>query len=299
MSDENFKSGFVSLIGAPNAGKSTLLNTLLKQKLSIVSRKPQTTRQKIVGILTDKNYQIVFLDTPGIIEPKYLLHEVMMKSAINAVNDSDIIAVLIDAKNFESEISKPELKNLLEKISKTKIFLLINKIDTISKNNILPMISMAKKVFKFDEIIPISGLENLNTNSFIEQIEKNLPIHQPYFPIDEISDTSEKFFVSEIIREKIFKIYKKEIPYSTTVQIVEFKEREKGKFFIHAEIFVERNSQKGIIVGNKGLMLKKIGEYARNDIEKFLHHKIFLKLFVKVKTDWKSNSKNLKEFGYN
>ena len=301
MSEGIFKSGFVSIIGAPNAGKSTLVNAILNQKLSIVSRKPQTTRHKITGILSDEKSQIVFLDTPGLLEPKYLLHEVMMKSAMSTIDDADIILLVIDVKRFEEELNTAEIKSALQKISKLKsnIFLLINKIDSINKDALIPLIIKANEVFNFNEVIPISGLENLNTKHLVEVILKYLPVHPAYYPLEDISDANEKFFVSEIIREKIFKLFKKEIPYSTTVQITEFYEREKKKFYISADIIVERDSQKGILIGVGGEMLRKVGEISRYDIEKLLNHKVYLKLFVKVEKDWKQNKKGLRELGYN
>ena len=211
MSEENFKSGYVALLGAPNAGKSTLLNSLLQQKLSIVSRKPQTTRHKIIGLASTKNYQIVFLDTPGLIEPKYLLHQIMMKSALSAIEDANIVALLVDVKYCEYELSQPEMQKALAKISRLglKTFILINKIDTINKAEIIPLILKAQSIFPFDEIIPISGLKQINTDNLIELFLKYLPVHPPFFPLDDLSNADDKFFVSEIIREKIFKLYKK------------------------------------------------------------------------------------------
>ncbi len=295
----HFKSGYVAIIGEPNVGKSTLMNSLIGQKISAVTSKPQTTRHKILGILSTEQYQIVFHDTPGLLKPKYLLHEVMLRLAKAALNDADIILFMIDATNPQIDIDSIEAINLrwLNKIKKP-VFLLINKIDLIKKQNILPIIAFYSERYPFKEIIPISALNLHKTEDLIKTLVKELPVHSPYYPLGIVSESNERFFVSEIIREKIFEKFRDEVPYSTTVDIVEFKERKKGNDYISAEIYVERNSQKGILIGKQGSALKEIGELARHDIEEFLQHPVYLDLYVKVRSKWRDDATQLKQFGY-
>ena len=293
------KAGYVALIGEPNVGKSTLMNTLLGQKISIVTDKPQTTRHKILGILTGENYQIVFLDTPGIITPRYLLQEVMMHFATSALDDADIVLLLVDAEKVRDGAYQKE-ETALKKIreAKKKTLLAINKIDRVEKYELLPMIDMFSKAFPFAEIYPLSALKSEGTEELVTTIVRYLPEHPPYYPADMVSAAPEKFFVGEIIREKIFDQFSQEIPYSATVDVVAFNEREKKKHFISAEIFVERQSQKGILIGKGGLALKSVGEKARKDIEKFLGHPVFLELHVKVRENWRAEDAWLKRLGY-
>jgi GTP-binding protein Era len=299
METVNHKAGYVALVGLPNVGKSTLMNTLLKQKISIVTDKPQTTRHKILGILTGENYQIVFLDTPGIIKPKYLLQEVMMQYASSALDDADVVLLLVDAEKVKRQAYQKE-ETAFEKIreAKKKTFLAINKIDRVEKAELLPMIDSFSKAFPFEEILPLSALNQEGTDELITTIVRHLPEHPPYYPADMVSEAPEKFFVGEIIREKIFDQFSQEIPYSTTVDIIAFNEREKKKHFISAEIFVERQSQKGILIGKGGLALKSVGEKARRDIEGFLGHPVFLELHVKVRENWRAEDAWLKRLGY-
>ena len=299
METVNHKAGYVALVGEPNVGKSTLMNTLLKQKISIVTDKPQTTRHKILGILTGENYQIVFLDTPGIIKPKYLLQEVMMQYASSALDDADVVLLLVDAEKVKRQAYQKE-ETAFEKIreAKKKTFLAINKIDRVEKAELLPMIDSFSKAFPFEEILPLSALNQEGTDELITTIVRHLPEHPPYYPADMVSEAPEKFFVGEIIREKIFDQFSQEIPYSTTVDIIAFNEREKKKHFISAEIFVERQSQKGILIGKGGLALKSVGEKARRDIEGFLGHPVFLELHVKVRENWRAEYAWLKRLGY-
>jgi GTPase len=299
METSQHKAGYVALVGEPNVGKSTLLNTLLKQKISIVTRKPQTTRHKILGILGGDGYQVVFLDTPGIIKPRYLLQEVMMQYASSALGDADIVLLLVDAEKVKGKIYDKDA-SVLEKIreAKKKTFLAINKIDTVQKGDLLPMIDTFSKVFAFDEIFPISALKGEGIEELVATIIRTLPEHPPFYPGDIVSEAPEKFFVGEIIREKIFDQYSQEIPYSTTVDIVAFNEREKRKHFISAEIFVERQSQKGILIGKEGSALKSLGEKARKGIEEFLGHRVFLELHVKVRENWRGEETWLKRLGY-
>lgn len=297
--NENFKAGYVTIFGEPNVGKSTLMNAILNTKLSITTSKPQTTRRKILGIYSDKEAQIVFLDTPGLIEPRYLLQERMVDAIHNALDECDIILVVIDVtkkvlNNFESKL----IPVLVPYENKKNIFLVINKIDLITKEEVLQIIDSMKNKFKFDEIIPLSALHQFNVQELTSTIKKYLPVHPPYFPPDILSQEPVRFFIGEIIREKIFEAYQDEIPYSTEVVVVEYKEREKGKDYINAEIFVERESQKKIIIGKDGQALKRVGELARKDIENFVGKGVYLELYVKVRENWRDNPRWMKTFGY-
>ena len=295
----HYKAGYVALIGEPNVGKSTLMNALLKQKISIVTNKPQTTRHKILGILSTENYQIIFLDTPGLITPKYLLQEVMMQYATSALADADVAVLIVDAENVKRQANRKD-DAVIEKLHGTKknTFLAINKIDRVGKSELLPMIDAFSKMFPFKEILPLSALKSEGTEDLVATIVRYLPEHPPFYPTDVVSQAPEKFFVAEIIREKIFEQFSEEIPYSTSVDIVTFNEREKKKHFISAEIFVERQSQKGIMIGRGGAALKSVGETARKDIEKFLGHSVFLELHVKVRENWRGEVAWLKRLGY-
>lgn len=297
--NENFKSGYVTIFGEPNVGKSTLLNAVLNTKLSITTPKPQTTRRKILGIYSDDSSQIIFLDTPGLIEPKYLLQKKMVDAIHSALDECDGILAVVDVsqkvlKNFESKL----IPILLPFVGRKFIFLVINKIDLITKEELLQLIDSMKNKFKFDEIIPVSALHQFNVKDLTETIKKYLLAHPPYFPTDILSQEPERFFIGELIREKIFETYRDEIPYSTEVVVVEFKERPKGKDYIYAEIYVERESQKKIIIGKDGEKLKRVGEKARKDIEQFLGRPVYLELYVKVREDWRDNPFWVKTFGY-
>lgn len=294
------KCGYVSIIGLPNAGKSTLLNLLLGQKLSITTSKPQTTRKKILGILSEENYQIIFQDTPGILNPEYLLQKKMLEFVQQAVKDADVLLLLVDIvsdpmgdKTFSDETVKQVLQN-----KSWKKVLVINKIDLSDQNAVNNLMAKCEKEFEFEKIIPVSALTGFNSESVLNTILEFLPVHPKFYPEDYISDAPEKFYVSEIIREKIFEQYKEEIPYSTEVVIEEFKEQEGRKDLIYASIIVERESQKPIIIGKKGDALKKLGQAARADIEEFLERPVFLDIRVKVKDKWRSDAKMLKYFGY-
>ena len=292
----SFKSGFVAIIGEPNAGKSTLVNHYLGQNLSVVTKKPQTTRQKILGILTKEYFQIIFLDTPGLIEPKYLLQEAMVKSANKAIADADVVLLMSDITQFvksRNDLILDKLKNI-----KKPVILALNKVDLIFKNKIPEMINFYKNLYPFREIIPISALKGDGTPQLLDAIVNELSVHQPFYPHDILSDYPEKFFVSEIIRKNIFEFYKEEVPYSAAVNIVEFSEKEGRKDLIRAEIVVEKESQKGILIGKNGQMLKAIGEKSRIEIEEFLGREIYLELFVKVRANWRNNAEWLKRFGY-
>jgi GTP-binding protein Era len=298
MEKKNFKSGFVAIVGKPNAGKSTLLNSFLGQKLSIVTPKAQTTRNKITGILTGKNYQIVFFDTPGIFEPSYKLQKYMVNNAVKSASSADLILLMIDALSKPDDSEKNVIKIIKE--MKKKTVLVLNKVDKIpDKGLLLPLIAEYNSLYGFDEIVPISALRGDGVSKLLDIILQSLSDGGMYYPEDEISDMPERFFVAEIIREKLFMQTQEEIPYSTTVQTDEMKTREDGKMYIRATIYVERGSQKGIIIGNKGSMLKKIGQEARQSIERWLDAPVYLDLWVSVKSDWRDKDFNLREFGYN
>jgi GTP-binding protein Era len=294
------KSGFVSIIGKPNAGKSTLMNALIGEKLSITNSKPQTTRKKILGILSGESFQIIFLDTPGILNPEYLLQEKMLKYVISSVKDSDLILLILDVNadpNGIQMLNDETVSGILGDNSTRKI-LILNKIDLSNQEIIETLIKKIDSLRIFNNIIPVSATEKFNLESLTEAITDLLPEHPKYFPDDQLSDANERFFVSEIIREKIFEFYSQEIPYSAEVVIEEFKERENSKDYILASIIVERESQKPIILGKKGDAIKRIGQISRESIEKFLQHEVYLELRVKVREKWRSNPNMLKSFGY-
>lgn len=288
------KSGFVNIIGNPNVGKSTLLNSMIGQDISIITNKAQTTRHRIKGILSDKNYQIVFSDTPGIIKPAYKLQESMMQYVKSAFQDADVILYVV-------EIGEQGLKDeeIFEKIKKLKIplIILLNKIDLVSQDKVLLEIENWKRKFSKAIVLPISALNKFNINEIIDAIVEVLPISPPYYSKDDVTDKSERFFIEEIIREKILKHYKKEVPYSVEISVEEFFEEE-DIIRIRAIIYVLRESQKGILIGHKGLGLKRIGTEARKDIEKMLDKKVFLATPIKVKKDWRNDNNQLKKFGY-
>ena len=286
-------------MGEPNVGKSTLMNRLLGQKISIVTSKPQTTRHKILGILSNDRAQMIFLDTPGIITPHYALHEAMMHSAGTAIDDADVLLFMIDASSPGSD-DPASHHQVFERLAGVKkpVYLVINKIDLVQKAALLPVIDAFAKRFPFGEILPVSGLTGDGVQELLGVIESGFPEHPPLYPPDIVSDHQERFFVAEIIREKIFIACQDEMPYSTTVDIVEFKERAKGKWFISADIYVERDSQKGIVIGKRGAKLREIGSQARRDIEAFLQNPVFLELHVKVREGWRDQEDWLKRLGY-
>ncbi len=294
---KKYKAGYVAIVGEPNVGKSTLLNAMLDQKISIVTKKPQTTRQRVLGILSREDAQIIFLDTPGLLKPKYLLHKEMVKHAESALADADIILVLTDAVR-KTELPE-EVRLRVLPLCKTKpVFLVINKVDKINKAELLPVIQTFVKKRQFKEIVPISALKRDNLDDLLKTIIQYLPEHEAFYPKDIVSEYPERFFVAEFLREKLFEKFREEIPYSTAVEIREFKEREKGKTLINADIIVERDSQKGIVIGRKGEALKEIGTVARKGIEYFLQHEVFLELHVKVREKWRENETIIRQLGY-
>lgn len=296
----NHRTGYAAILGLPNSGKSTLLNVLLGQKLSIITSKPQTTRKRILGILSEEDYQIIFLDTPGILSPSYLLQEKMMEDVKTSLDDADVILLVIDVAEDplgEILLNQEFISESVLKSSKPKL-LVINKVDLSNQEKVSELLKHFEKRKSFEEIIPISAALNFNIQRVKEEIIRFLPEGPKLFPDDQVTDANERFFVSEIIREKILEHYRDEIPYSSEVLIIEFKEREEGKNFISAEIVVERDSQKAIIIGKGGAAIKKLGQAARESIEKFLQKDVFLELRVKVRRKWRSDENMLKSFGY-
>lgn len=294
---EQFKAGYVAIVGEPNVGKSTLLNALLNQKISIVTPKPQTTRQRVLGILSQESVQIIFFDTPGLLRPKYLLHEKMVQFAESALQDADVILVLTEVARGTG--LPPVVEQVIAKFAgKKKMMLVINKVDAISRDQVLPIIDHFAREGKFGEIIPVSALKAENLGTLLTTIVKDLPHHPPFYPPDIVSEQPERFFVAEFIREKIFELFHEEIPYSTAVDILEFKEREEGKTYINADIIVERDSQKGILIGKGGTALKKVGQKARKEIEQFMGMPVYLDLHVKVREKWRESENWLKRLGY-
>ena len=290
----NHKSGFVNIVGSPNVGKSTLMNAMLGEKLSIVTSKAQTTRHRILGIVNEPEYQVVFSDTPGVVNAAYKMHEAMMGYVNSSLKDADILLFITDP--FESEMNH---KETLAKIQKLKIpvFCLINKIDLVDQAKVEERMDYWKEQLPNSEMIPISALHTFNLEKIWATILDLLPESPPYFDKEEISDRPVRFFVSEIIREKIFELCKKEIPYSSQVEIDTYLD-EGTLIRIRAVIIVERDSQRGIIIGKGGDMLKRIGTQARKDLEKFLDKKVFLESFVKVDKDWRMSDSKLKKYGY-
>lgn len=296
----NHRTGYAAILGLPNSGKSTLLNVLLGQKLSIITSKPQTTRKRILGILSEEDYQIIFLDTPGILSPSYLLQEKMMEDVKTSLDDADVILLVIDVAEDplgEILLNQEFISESVLKSSKPKL-LVINKVDLSNQEKVSELLKHFEKRKSFEEIIPISAALNFNIQRVKEEIVRFLPEGPKLFPDDQVTDANERFFVSEIIREKILEHYRDEIPYSSEVLIIEFKEREEGKNFISAEIVVERDSQKAIIIGKGGTAIKKLGQAARESIEEFLQKDVFLELRVKVRKKWRSDENLLKSFGY-
>ncbi|MFP4060006.1 MAG: GTPase Era [Bacteroidota bacterium] len=288
------KAGFVNIIGSPNVGKSTIINQLMGEKLAIVTPKAQTTRQRLLGIDNEENYQIVYSDTPGILKPAYKMQESMLYYVNEALEDADILIYVTDVIE-----SVDKNKEILEKITKFSIplMVLVNKIDLSDEKKVKELITWWNDFIPKAETIPVSAIKNFNLSRVKFRILELLPVSPPYFPKDEITDKTERFITAEIIREKTLLLYKQEIPYSVEVVIEDFKE-EKNIIRVRGEIYVTRNSQKAIIIGHKGEAIKKLGTEARKDIETFFNKKIYLELFVKVKKDWRNDEKMLRKFGY-
>ncbi len=291
----NHKCGFAAIIGLPNAGKSTLMNRYLKEKVSIVTPKPQTTRNNVTSILSSEKFQIIFIDTPGMLKPRYKMQEVMASFVRNAVQEADLILLIIDAAEFRDK-HHHAIVSFADKLKAQQVIVALNKIDMVKKSNLLPIIQRTNEIFPDIEIIPISAIEGDGTDDLFKVILEKLPEGPKLYPDDIISSEPERFFVSELIREAIFLTMEKEIPYSSAVIIEQYIEKEKI-IVIHALILVEKKSQKPIIIGKNGATIKRIGTKARLGIEEFLGRKVFLELRVKVRKDWRKKDVFLREVG--
>jgi len=290
---EDHKSGYVAIVGKPNVGKSTLMNAMLGQKLSIVTRKPQTTRHRIIGIHSSPEHQVIFLDTPGIIDPRYGLHEAMMGQVKGAIRDADLLLFLHEATQEEPDTES------LQQIGDTPAFLVLTKMDLIPQGEALPLVESYTELRAFDEVVPTSALTGYNIDTLLNLVVDTLPEGPPFYPKEMISEHPERFFVAEIIREKAFQQYHQELPYSIQVNIVTYEEREgPQKDYIDAEIVVMSESHKGIIIGEGGNAIKKVGTDARTDIEDFVQSPVYLNLHVKVQEDWRDREQLLRSYGY-
>ncbi len=293
---EHFKSGFVAVVGRPNVGKSTLINALIGDKIVIVSDKAQTTRNRIICVYTDQEKQIVFMDTPGIHKPKHKLGEFMVTAAVDSLKEVEAVLFLVAA----NEKRGPGDNFIIEQLQKVKVpvYLCINKIDTLTKEDLLKVIVSYQDAYPFAGVIPISALEKENLDVLLDELTSKLTEGPQYFPEDMITDQPERLLISDMIREKILLTTRDEVPHSIAVEVEEMKTRDDGTTYIRATIFVERDSQKGIIIGNKGAMLKQLGAQSRLDIQRLLGTKVYLDLWVKVKKDWRNKSGMLSELGY-
>ncbi|KJR40282.1 GTPase Era [Candidatus Magnetoovum chiemensis] len=291
-----FHSGFVTIIGRPNVGKSTLLNILVQQKVSIVTSKPQTTRNVLKGVRTFDNGQIVFIDTPGIHKPNHRLGEIIIKSALDSLESVDIVYFVVEPKK-----AKDNDLNIIKilKNAQKPCFLLINKIDTIKKQALLPIIKEYSDMFEFKEIMPICALNEINIDLLCQKTIEYLPEGPKYYPDDIITDQIERFMVSEIVREKVMELTHEEIPHASAVEILRWRHGDNGVIAIEANIYIEKDSQRGIIIGKEGTMIQKIGSLARKDIEELLDSRVYLNLFVKVRRNWRKDTKVLRELGFN
>ena len=288
------RSGYVAIVGKPNVGKSTLMNALLGHKLSIVTPKPQTTRHRVLGILSGDTYQIVFLDTPGVLKKtRYKLHEHMLRTVDRAVADADLVLFMAEATQKAPDTTS------LGHLGDRPAILALNKMDLVrNQEQVLPLVDAYMKLHPFEAVVPISALTGYNLDVLLREIIHHLPPGPPFYPKDQLSEHPERFFVAEIIREKIFEQFREEIPYATQVNIVDYKERPEGKDFIDAEIIVERPTQKAILIGKGGQALKRLGTAARQEIETFLGRPVYLQLHVKVREDWRNRDRLLRSYGY-
>lgn len=296
MNQEKFKSGFVTIVGRPNVGKSTLINHIIGEKITITSDKAQTTRNRVQGIYTTDNEQIVFIDTPGIHKPKHQLGRYMVKSALSTLNEVDIVLFMINV----SEKMGPGDRFIIERLKtvESPVFLVMNQIDKVHPDELLPMIEAYQEELNFDEVIPVSALDGNNVDRLMEVISSYLEEGPQYYPTDQISDHPEYFIVQELIREKVLELTREEIPHSVAVQTESMEKIDEDMIEVRATIVVERGSQKGIIIGKRGSMLKEIGTRARKDIQKLLGSKVYLELWVQVKADWRNTPRDLGDFGY-
>ncbi|UXH44363.1 GTPase Era [Rossellomorea vietnamensis] len=297
ISNTEYKSGFISIIGRPNVGKSTFLNRVIGQKIAIMSDKPQTTRNKVQGVYTTDDAQMIFIDTPGIHKPKHKLGDFMMKIAQNTLKEVDVILFMV---NVEEGLGKGD-HFIIEKLKgvKTPVYLILNKIDQIHPDALLPMIKQYNDLFPFAATVPISALEGNNVDQLLQVLKDQLPEGPQFYPADQITDHPERFIVSELIREKVLHLTREEIPHSIAVVIDKMERKEeKDLIDVIATIIVERDSQKGIVIGKQGSMLKEVGKRSRVDIENLLGSKVYLELWVKVQKDWRNRSANLRDFGF-
>ncbi|MGE6348171.1 GTPase Era [Bacillus mycoides] len=296
MNRKGYKSGFVSIIGRPNVGKSTFLNRIIGQKIAIMSDKPQTTRNKIQGVYTENDSQVVFIDTPGIHKPKHKLGDFMVKMAQTTLKEVDIVLFMVNATEGYGRGEE----FIIEKLQETKqpVFLVINKIDQLHPEQLLELIDKYRKLYEFAEIVPISALDGNNVEALIGAIKKYLPEGPQYYPDNQVTDHPERFIISELIREKVLHLTREEVPHSVAVVIDAIQKREGGAVYINATIVVERASQKGIIIGKQGKMLKEVGKRARFDIEALLGSKVFLEVWVKVQKDWRNKMSQLRDLGF-
>jgi len=288
------KSGFVSMIGKPNAGKSTLLNSVLGSEISIVTAKPQTTRNRIYGIYNDADLQIVFVDTPGILKPQYEMQALMGREIESSFLDADAVVLVYDVSEYKKERLSELTSQFAKDFSQHKVLIVLNKIDLITKEELLPIINEISENFKFVEIIPLSASRKYNVDEFLKTVIKYVPEGEYFYDSEIVAAQPERFFAAEIIRKQALRLYRKEIPFSIFVEIEEFTVRGSHKDFIRANIIVERDSQKGIVIGSGGKILKKLGELARKEIEIFTGREVYLQLFVKVKKNWKNDERFLK-----
>jgi GTP-binding protein Era len=292
-----FRSGFIALVGAPNAGKSTLLNRVLGEKISITSKKPQTTRNRIIGVVHRPGAQLVFIDTPGVHKASSPLNVRIVDVALTAIGDVDLVLIIVDASQADTESEAFMIEKLKEQ--KRPVLLALNKIDLVEKPRLLKLIESWTQAYNFKAIVPISARHGEQVEDLIIAMEDLLPEGPPFFPEDTLTDVPEKFIAAEMIREKVFRLTGQEIPYSTAVTIDSFKETKKGALVkIYATIHIERDSQKGIIIGKQGAKLKQIGEASRKEIERMLAARVFLKLFVRVQKNWSKDTRALRKFGY-
>ena len=292
------RAGYVALVGRPNVGKSTLMNRLLDHKLSIVTPAPQTTRQRILGILSRPTYQMVFLDTPGILEPRYELQRRMLEQALAAVGDADLLVALVEARDPLRDRELDLLKDLLSRAGKRPLFVALNKIDRMAKLNLLPLIARLAALGEFAAIVPVSALHGDGVKELEAALAARLPESPPFYPPDTLSDRPERFFAAELVREKVFRRYREEVPYATAVRITAFEEEaERKKVYVKAQILVERATQKGILIGEGGRALRAVGREARLDIEAMLGRPVFLELEVRVAADWRKDKRLLEELG--
>ena len=296
MDNPNYRSGFVALIGRPNVGKSTLLNYVVGQKVAIMSDVPQTTRNKIQGIYTSDEAQIVFIDTPGVHKPRTKLGDFMEKSTMSALDEVDAVLFLVTA----TEKRGPGDDFIIERLKKVHkpIFLVVNKIDAVHPNELPDIVDQYKDVLPFKAVVPISALQGNNVNQLMKQLVDLMPKGPQYYPSDQVSDHPERFVIAELIREKVFQLTRQEVPHSVAIDVTQVKRQNEKTIHISANIIVERSGQKGIIIGKKGQMLKKIGQLARTDIEQLLGDHVYLQLWVKVVPDWRDKSSMLKDYGY-